>query len=338
MFDDIIREMKKLSEPRQVRISIPLDDKGFYDRECPNSECGGAFKVLFEDWRDKVTDECVFCPFCRHEAKSDQWHTEAQAEHIRTAALADMSRLVQGALKKGVSRSRPTHIKGGLIGLSMSLSYKPGQIPTIVSAEASDELRQEFTCEECNCRYASLGASFFCPACGHNSATSSFDNTLDTVKKTASALEPMRVTLEQTVNADTARDAVRQLLEDQFSRLVGAFERLNEALFEKLPNASQFPKQGAIFQRVDDASQLWQQASGKSYSDFLAAGDIQRIKLLFQRRHVLSHRQGIVDQAYITKSGDRSYAVGQRLVVRDAEVLELVDLLGKLATGLRSLV
>ncbi len=101
----------------------------------------------------------------------------------------------------------------------------------------------------------------------------------------------MRVTLEQTVNADTARDAVRQLLEDQLARLVGAFERINEALFDKLPNASQFQKKGSVFQRVDDASQLWQQASGKGYGDFLSAAELQRTKLLFQRRHVLSHRQ-----------------------------------------------
>jgi hypothetical protein len=148
----------------------------------------------------------------------------------------------------------------------------------------------------------------------------------------------MEKTLEQKVNADTARDVVRQLLEDQFSRLVGAFERLNEALFGKLPNASQFQIKRGVFQRVDDASQLWQQASGKGYGDFLSARDLQRMKLLFQRRHVLLHRQGIIDQPYIDKSGDASYVVGQRLIVRSSEVQELVELLGRVATGLRSLV
>lgn len=62
------------------------------------------------------------------------------------------------------------------------------------------------------------------------------------------------------------------------------------------------------------------------------------MRLLFQRRHVLSHRQGLVDQTYIDRSGDTTYAVGQRLVVRDADVLELADLLGKLAAGLKTLV
>jgi hypothetical protein len=338
MFDDLIREMRKLSQPRRISISVPLDDKGYYDRECPNTECGGAFKVLFEDWGDKVSDAQVFCPFCRHEAPSDQWHTEEQAEHIRSVAMAEMSRLVQSALRRGVQRSRPVHMGGAGLSLSMSLSFKPGRIPAVVPSAATSELTQDFTCEQCQCRYASLGASFFCPACGHNSAVSSFQNTLATVRNTVGALDPLRITLESMVNADTARDAVRQLLEDQFARLVGAFERLNEALFDKLPNASQFPKRGSIFQRVDDASQLWQQASGQGYGAFLTASQLLRMKLLFQRRHVLSHRQGMVDQPYITKSGDTSYAVGQRLVVREGDVLELVDLMEQLAAGIRTLV
>ena len=43
-----------------------------------------------------------------------------------------------------------------------------------------------------------------------------------------------------------------------------------------------------------------------------------------------------VDAAYITKSGDESYAVGQRLVVRENAVLKCLDLIEKLATGLTS--
>jgi hypothetical protein len=45
---------------------------------------------------------------------------------------------------------------------------------------------------------------------------------------------------------------------------------------------------------------------GSGSDAFLAANEIQRMKLLFQRPHVLSHRQGIVDQAYIDRSGDTS--------------------------------
>jgi len=334
MFEELMREIKKLEQPRTMSISIALDDKRFYDRKCSNSECEGTFKVHFDDWNDKVADR-AFCPFCRHEADKTDWHTPEQSQHLRTAARAEMSRLLGQALKTGVARTRPTTIADGLFNISMSLDYKPGSIPQVVPATASDELRQDFICEGCSCRFASVGASFFCPACGHNSAESSFNNTLETVRKTVQMFPNLETTIAQSANPDLARDAIRQLLEDQFARLVGAFERLNEALFDKLPTAHQFNRKGSVFQRLDDASSLWQQATGKGYCDFLSPNELARLKILFQRRHVLSHRQGIVDDAYLAKSGDRSYSPGQRLVVRAADVLELCDLLGQLANGLR---
>ncbi|MCZ6654727.1 MAG: hypothetical protein O7D91_17085 [Planctomycetota bacterium] len=317
---------------------MPLDDKGYYDRVCPASKCAGQFKVLFDDWTDKVSDARVFCPFCRHDAPADDWNTAGQQRYLESVAEAEMGRLLNNALAGAVRRTRPRQIGGGLLDITMDLSYQPGRIPPVLPATATGELRQDFVCEACGCRYASLGASFFCPACGHNSVVSCFDNTLETVGKTLAALPALGRTLEQSLDADAAKDTVRQLLEDQLPRLVGAFEHLNEALFDKLPNAVQFAKIGNVFQRVDDASDLWLQASGKGYGDLLNADELQQLKLWFQRRHVLAHRQGIVDQAYLDRSGDRSYAVGQRLVTRDADVREMVELVAKLVSGLRSLV
>jgi uncharacterized Zn finger protein (UPF0148 family) len=337
MFDEVLREIKKLSRGQQVSISMPLDEKRFFDRECPNGECGQRFKVLFEDWRDKVRDEEVFCPFCRHVAISTEWHTPEQVEYIKSAARAEMARLVQGALKRGVERTRPHSFGGGLLKMSMSLSFTPGRIPPVLMAQATEAMRQDFTCESCGCRFASVGASFFCPACGHNSAMSSFETTLVTVEETVRALDVMREALGTSVDTDTSHNAIRQLLEDQFARLVGAFERINEVLFNRIPNTSAIVKKGAVFQRLDDASSLWMQATGKGYDAFMAPVGLQRMKVLFQRRHVISHRQGIVDQTYIDRSGDSSYAVGQRLVVRDAEVLELVSYMRTLVVGLKTL-
>lgn len=338
MFKEISREIKKLSQPRTISVTVALDDKGYYDRVCPSSKCGGEFKVLFDDWKAKVSDACVFCPFCRHKSSSDDWNTPEQHRHLESVAEAEMGRLLNDALGKATRRTRPRRIGGGLFNITMSLNYKPGRIPAVVPATAADELQQDFVCEDCSCQYSSLGASFFCPACGHNSVLTSFDNTLETIRGTLAAMTVMRTALEKNLNADTAKDATRQIVEDQVVRLVGAFERFNDALFDKLPNACQFQKKGNIFQRVDDASDLWLQASGKGYATFLSPNELQRLKLWFQRRHVISHRQGIVDQIYIDKSCDRSYTVGQRLVIRDDDVQELIDVFEKLSAGLRSVV
>lgn len=58
----------------------------------------------------------------------------------------------------------------------------------------------------------------------------------------------------------------------------------------------------------------------------------------YQQRHLLAHCEGIVDQDYIIKSGDTTYAVGQRLVIRDGAVSRLAELVTKLVEELRKLV
>lgn len=60
-----------------------------------------------------------------------------------------------------------------------------------------------------------------------------------------------------------------------------------------------------------------------------------RVSLHFQRRHVLAHLDGIVDQSYVTKTADPLYKVGQRLVILAVDVHEAVALVEKLVAGLR---
>jgi hypothetical protein len=57
----------------------------------------------------------------------------------------------------------------------------------------------------------------------------------------------------------------------------------------------------------------------------------------FQQRHLLAHCEGIVDQDYINKSGDQTYAIGQRLVVREVAVSRAIDLVSQLIKELRRL-
>ena len=59
---------------------------------------------------------------------------------------------------------------------------------------------------------------------------------------------------------------------------------------------------------------------------------------LFQQRHLVAHRDGIVDQEYIDKSSDSTYSVGQRLVVHEYAVSRLADVVAKLAGEIRKLV
>ena len=68
MFEDLIRGLRQLETPRTIRLSLPADEEGYFDRECPALECLFEFKIHEDDWREKVRDEEVFCPFCGHTA------------------------------------------------------------------------------------------------------------------------------------------------------------------------------------------------------------------------------------------------------------------------------
>src|SRR5438067_112951 len=199
MFDNVIRELKKMEGGSQLPISIPIDNDGYLDRRCPSEACQADFKVLMEDWKAKVSDDQVFCPICREEAKATEWNTPEQQEYIRQVGINYMQGLIGQALSQDASdfnrRQRP-----GFINISMS--YKPGTPTLVVPISAAEELRQKFTCEQCGCRYSSLGAAFFCPACGHNSAESTFSQTIETVQKSLAALPAIREAVRAAADED----------------------------------------------------------------------------------------------------------------------------------------
>jgi len=338
MFDNIIRELKKIEQSGgkiPVSIPIPIDNNGYLDRRCPSEACLADFKVLMEDWDHKFSGDQVYCPVCREEAKSTEWNTPEQQEYISQVGFNHIQGIISQALSQDAKdfnrRQRPGFI-------TISMSYKPGTPTLIVPISAAEELRQKFTCEQCGCRYSSLGAAFFCPACGHNSAESTFTQTIEAVQKSLAALPAIREAVQAAADADAAKNTAREILENSMGRLVGAFQRIAEALFDRTPAATTTRRRKNVFQNLTEGSALWRAATGKGYEDLLTPAEMVDLLRLFQQRHLLAHCEGIVDQDYIIKSGDTTYAVGQRLVIRGGAVSRLAELVAKLTEEVRKLV
>ena len=225
MFDDIIREVQRLERGFTVSVPIPEDEKGYVDRQCPSNNCRALYKVFGSDW-DKKVGKCAFCPLCRHEAQEDQWATKQQREYVKAVALRKMKDLYHNALEAG-ARSFNQRPQSGF--LRFSLSVTRDRTPVFLPRAVGDIMEQSFTCEACSCRYSSIGAAFFCPACGHNSALSTFSQTLETIQNTMDAMEQIRHSFGG--DRDAAENAVRMVTEQALAKLVGAFERFAEALF-----------------------------------------------------------------------------------------------------------
>jgi len=333
MFDDLIREIRRLEHGQKLSVSLPEDDDGYLDRQCSDEKCKADFKVLAQDWDQKVSDNRAYCPLCRHEAPSDEWATVAQVEYAKAVAMAHLKRRIHGALVSG-ARSFNNRQRPGFI--TLSLSVKPDTTPVFLPKAVGEAMRQRFSCEICSCRYSSIGATYFCPACGHNSVLSTFTQTVDTVRNTINAVPAIRQAMGE--DRDGAENTIRLLLEQSMGRLVGAFEHYTEELFATVQTAPHAKVRRGSFQRLDEASTLWREAVGKGYGDILSAQEMMNFIRLTQQRHLLTHCNGIVDADYLKKSGDAAYAVGQRITIREVDVLLLADLVERTGKTLKAAV
>lgn len=335
MFDELKKKLQQLEGVSKIQIDMELDENGYFDRKCPSGDCGAIFKVKFEDWRNLVRDEEVFCPICRHDEKATEWNTPEQLEYIKNYAVSHIQNELAPAFEADAKAFNRSQNSNSFIKLS--LTYKPGNISIPIPASALEIMTQEYQCENCGCRYASIGGAFFCPACGNNSVFDSFSNTLDTVLKTLNAIPAIRSTLESSLDKNAAEDSVRHIYENSLVKIVSSFQKYAEACFHKLSNATSFKIRKNLFQNLKESDAIWRDATGVGYTDLIDGPEYSQLSLYFQQRHLLAHLDGLVDQSYIDKSGDNRFDVGQRLVVSESGVVDLAEIIGKLSIELRKL-
>lgn len=326
MFEHMLREIKALERLTKIEVPLEGDADGFLDRECPAEGCLFEFKIHGDDWKSIVRDEEVFCPMCRHAANSQSWFTKLQLAAGREYVSRVIGGRIDSALRADARALNSRQRSGSLLSITAKVSGGHHLPPVPVQAE--DPMRLRSACEACGCRYSFVGSAFFCPACGHNSASATFAQTIQNARRSAEVRDMFR----QYLGADDADACARLLREKALSDIVTSVQRLAERVWESIPAAT--PPARNIFQRLDDASALWRRATGKGWDDLLSPTEFQRLKLFYQRRHVLAHCEGIIDPDYIRKSGDTDLQVGQRVVVDEASVLEFADLASRLGHGM----
>lgn len=328
MFEDLIKEMERLNG-QSVSVPIECDEYGYIDKQCPSEDCEFLFKVNEEDWANIFKNEAVWCPLCRHEAPADKWFTIEQVEHAKAEALAIVKGKINRALHSSAQKFNFNQPKNSFI--SMSMKVQGGTTRTyIIPAKAAEAMRLEIKCEKCNSRFAVIGSAFFCPACGHNSVTQTYSDSLRKIRAKRDSLTIVRQALTESAGKDDAELTCRSLRETCISDGVVAFQKFCEGIYSPFGE----PPFNA-FQRLDQGSKLWETAIQKGYDYWLTEVELTKLKILYQRRHILAHNEGIVDAQYIKKSGDFSYKEGQRIVVSDKDIDDLLNCLDKLGEGIK---
>lgn len=322
MFKNLQRELERLGRMKEISVPIEPDSEGYLDKECPSEPCLFLFKIDSEDWSNIVRDEEVFCPSCGHVAPAKSWYPRAQIEAARDYALGTITNAMNNAMRADAAASKRRQKRASF--LSITLDVKGGRDAVLVPVAAAEPMRLRTTCESCGCRYSYVGAAYFCPSCGANSASHTFTQTLNTIRIAAGLGE----TLRNTLGPDEAEVMIRTLLEKAIQDTVMSFQRLNEQLYER--QSGKMARRNA-FQNLDTGSALWSAEIGCAYVDLIGQTKLNQLKVYFQQRHLLAHQQGLVDLDYIDRSGDKTYAAGQRLLIRDSAVREFADLIEELS-------
>lgn len=316
----------------ELSVTINSDEKGYFDRECPNEECLYHFKIHMDDWENKVSDDEVYCPMCGHCDTSDKWWTQEQLDSMQNIAADWAMSLINEKLDdafKGLERST-RHNK------YVKFKYNPGHRTTFINNPIgqSEEWDREVECKHCGTRYSVIGTAYFCPCCGKNTILENFQISIDNIKNILKSLPEMNSLLQQSYGKDTATSMCQSMLENSLGDIVSAFQKFCEVKFTSICTEKVRVND---FQMLEKGSQLFEKASGSNYHDWINDSEYEFASIMFQKRHLFEHNGGIVDEAYFNKTNDNSYTIGQRIIVKENDILDFIEIISKLSNEISKL-
>ena len=302
------------------RISIPIkpDEDDFTGRECPQSDCMGYFKVEFGTGLEGNDLPC-HCPYCGHTAAHDHFWTKEQVKYIESVVAREVTEAIHRDLKEMEFNLEPK----GPFGIGFSLTFKPDSLLPIRHYREK-QLETEVVCTKCTLHYSVYGVFAFCPDCGQHNSLQIFEKNIEVVAKMMDLAE------------SAERDLSKRLVENGLEDCVSVFDGFGREVCRVYArDATNCAILGRIsFQNLEGAKRQLQEAYGIDLSSAVTAGEWESLVRAFQRRHLIAHRMGVVDQSYVANAADREAVVGRRILIKPDEVRDLLQLVGKLAQGL----
>jgi endo-1,4-beta-D-glucanase Y len=84
------------------------------------------------------------------------------------------------------------------------------------------------------------------------------------------------------------------------------------------------------FQNLSGARCKVQEVFGFDFADTLGSGDWESACRVFQKRHVLAHKMGVIDADYVQKANDPGAIIGRKIRVSHDEVKAAIRIIGTL--------
>lgn len=313
---NILRNLKRLEQG--IRLTLPTDEEGFIGRQCPNDECKGYFKVTFGTGLKGENLPC-HCPYCGHTGEQSDFITCEQIEYLKSI----MGREAMKALHKDMKEMEFEIKPKGPFGIGVSMKLETLRLQPI-HCYRDKKLETHIECSNCTLKYAVYGVFAFCPDCRqHNSLQVLIKNFELAIKL-----------LDMTSNVE--KELAERLIENALEDCVSAFDGFGREICHVHAKKSTDPAKVVkiSFQNLEGAKQNLRDLFKIDISSGLV-GDEWKIAVQgFQKRHLFSHKMGVVDEEYIRKTGDTLAVIGRKVNISANEVRELVIVLGKVAHNL----
>lgn len=308
------RNLKRLEGG--IRISIPTDEDGLVGRECPNPDCLGYFKIKPGTGLAGEDLPC-HCPYCGETEGQDHFWTQDQIEYARSIMMNEVSKALKADVKEW-DRELKKSTRNSFIKLGMEFK---GQSHPIYQYEEK-QLETKITCDYCALEYSIYGLFAFCPDCAMHNSKQIFKKNIELAEKL--------VTLSV---QEKDLELAQILLVKSLETVVAAFDGFGRAYCEAYAGRANSPDKikNISFQNITKARISFQKSFEYDFANSLSSNEWDLVVRLFQKRHLFSHKMGVVDESYKEASNDPQAIVGRKITITQEEIQELIFHLLKIA-------
>ena len=290
----------------RISVSLQPDEDGYIGRECPVETCLGYFKITPGTGVQEPAP--CHCPYCGHSGEQNTFFTPEQIEYAKSVAIRKISEAIHQDLKSLEFQHKAKGAFG--IGISMKVTSS-GEHPIRYYREKN--LETKVVCDKCTLCFAIYGVFGWCPGCGTHNSFQILSKNLELANKElslASSVEP---------------DLAEHLVGDALENVVSAFDGFAREICSK--NGADIH-----FQNMNGARRRVKETFGFDFAEELSADSWIAICRTFQKRHLLSHKMGVIDDEYIQKANDPTAVLGRRVRITHQEVcsaISIVQILGR---------
>lgn len=290
-----------------VLTFIQSDEQGMWGRNCPL--CKKYFRTNHVDGVNDTT----FCPYCSHAATSLAFISKEQ----RTYILAFYDAMMRALIRK--------------TNTALDIAEITDETPAWHYSEEKQQFHFVCDTKDCNAETDILGEYGYCPRCGRTNARKLFS---ERINKMLARLEETRKTVSDPKERGTIWEDITKACVSDFE----AFAKHIRAKLLRFPMTAKRRKRldsELNFQRPLQADELLTQWFDMGVLEWpgdtttlkrsVPKADLPFIKQMVQKRHILIHNGGVVDQDYLDKSGDTQVRLGERIRVCSKEAKRFIE-------------